>query len=61
MRDSNRWFRLVWPEVCRMISANRAVLLNEGAETLALARNTGFRRFTDMEGFKTYLREGCSG
>jgi hypothetical protein len=43
------------------LSKSVAVLLNVGAETLALARSTGFRCFTDMEGFKTYFAKAVPG
>lgn len=43
------------------LSKSVAVLLNVGAETLALARSTGFRCFTDMEGFKTYFAKEVPG
>jgi hypothetical protein len=32
-----------------------AVLLNEGSETLAVASRAGFRCFTAIESFKTYV------
>lgn len=43
------------------LSKSVAVLLNAGAETLALARSTGFHCFTDMEYFKTYFAKEVPG
>jgi hypothetical protein len=33
------------------------VLLNEGAETVALASSAGFRRFTDVQAFREYVQQ----
>jgi hypothetical protein len=49
-------FDLAWPNgVQEGLSQPVAVLLNQGEETLALASSAGFRRFTDIEGFKGYV------
>lgn len=49
-------FDLVWPNgVQEELSPPAAVLLNESAETLALASAAGFRCFTSVEAFKRYV------
>jgi hypothetical protein len=55
-------FDLVWPAgVQEGLSQPVAVLLNEGEEILALASSAGFRCFTDIDGFKTYLMKEVLG
>ena len=50
-------FDLVWPEgVQRGLSQPVAVLLNEGAEVIALASGAGFRCFTSTNSFKNYIK-----
>jgi hypothetical protein len=49
-------FDLVWQNgVQEELSQPVAVLLNESAETLALASRAGFRCFTEVEDFKRYV------
>lgn len=49
-------FDLVWPMgVQEELSQPVAVLLNESTATVALASEVGFRCFTSMQGFRTYL------
>lgn len=50
-------FDLAWPEGLQSgLSAPIAVLLNEGAEILALASAAGFRCFTSSEDFRSYVQ-----
>jgi hypothetical protein len=49
-------FDLVWQSgLQEELSQPVAVLLNESAETLALASRAGFRCFTQVEDFKDYV------
>ena len=49
-------FDLAWPDGLQSgLSAPIAVLLNEGAEILALASGAGFRCFTSSEDFRSYV------
>ena len=49
-------FDLAWPDgVQTELSQPVAVLLNEGAEVLAIANKAGFRCFTDVQDFRTYV------
>ncbi len=49
-------FDLAWPEgVQTELSQPVAVLLNEGAEVLAIAAKAGYRCFTDAQDFRTYV------
>ena len=49
-------FDLAWPTgVQEELSVPIAVLLNEPAETLALASSAGFRCFTSITAFKNYV------
>jgi hypothetical protein len=49
-------FDLAWPEGLQEgLSQPVAVLLNEGAETLALASSAGFRCFTSVSAFNDYV------
>ncbi|MDZ7697757.1 MAG: hypothetical protein U5R49_12820 [Deltaproteobacteria bacterium] len=49
---------LVWPNgIQEELSPPVAVLLNETAETIAIANRAGFRCFTSSEDFKNYVRE----
>ena len=49
-------FDLVWPEGLQPgLTEPVAVLLNETAEVLALASTAGFRCFTTVAGFRTYV------
>jgi hypothetical protein len=51
-------FDLVWPNgIQEELSQPVAVLLNEGAETLALAAAARFRCFTTVQGFKDYVHK----
>ena len=55
-------FDLVWSSgLQRELSAPVAVLLNEGDETLALANAAGFRCFTSINQFKSYVRREILG
>ena len=48
---------LAWPTgIQEELSERVAVLLNEGAETIALASQAGFRCFTNAPDFKRYVR-----
>ena len=50
-------FDLVWPNGLQQeLTEPVAVLLNETAETLALANQAGFRCFTNVEDFKIYIK-----
>ena len=50
-------FDLAWPNgVQEELSVPIAVLLNEPAETLALASSAGFRCFTSVAAFKSYVQ-----
>jgi hypothetical protein len=50
-------FDLVWPNgIQEELSQPVAVLLNEAAETLALAHSAGFRCFTGARDFEEYVR-----
>lgn len=47
---------LAWPHGLQPgLSKPVAVLLDEGPETLAAANNAGFRYFTSIEAFQTYV------
>lgn len=49
-------FDLVWPSgIQEELTQPAAVLLNESAETLALASSAGFRCFTSVDDFKHYV------
>lgn len=49
-------FDLVWPKgLQEELSQPVAVLLNEEAETIAIANDAGFRCFTSTESFKKYI------
>jgi hypothetical protein len=49
-------FDLAWPNgIQEGLSEPVAVLLNEGAETIAIANNAGFRCFTSVDDFKNYI------
>jgi hypothetical protein len=51
-------FDLAWPNgVQEELSSPVAVLLNEGAEVLAVAGQAGYRCFTTAEDFKRYIEE----
>jgi len=51
-------FDLAWPMgIQEGLSQPVSVLLNESAETLALANRAGFRCFTTVEDFKAYVQE----
>jgi hypothetical protein len=53
---------LAWPDGLQEgLSQPVAVLLNEGADVLALASSTGFRCFTDVDGFKSYVEREVIG
>ena len=53
---------LAWPDgLQEVLSQPVAVLLNEGTETLGLASSAGFRCFTDVESFKSYLAREVIG
>jgi hypothetical protein len=55
-------FDLAWPQgIQEELSQPVAVLLNEGAETLALASQAGFRCFTAIEEFKRYVTTDLVG
>lgn len=50
-------FDLAWPNgIQDALSQPVAVLLNEGAEALAIASRAGYRFFTSVEDFKAYVR-----
>jgi len=50
-------FDLVWPNGLQEgLTEPIAVLLNEEAETIAIASDAGFRCFTSVESFKTYVK-----
>ena len=49
-------FDLAWPDgVQSELSQPVAVLLNEGGETLAIAARAGYRCFTRVQDFRTYV------
>ena len=49
-------FDLAWPDgVQAELSQPVAVLLDEGAETLAIAARAGYRCFTRIQDFRTYV------
>jgi hypothetical protein len=49
-------FDLAWPNgIQEELSEPVAVLLNEGAETISIANNAGFRCFTSIDDFKHYI------
>ncbi|HOI38107.1 MAG TPA: DUF262 domain-containing protein [Bacillota bacterium] len=51
-------FDLVWPNgIQKELSQPVAVLLNEPAETIAIANRAGFRCFTATDAFKQYVEE----
>lgn len=51
-------FDLAWPEGLQEgLSGPACLLLNEGSATLALASSAGFRCFTDIKSFKSYLKK----
>ncbi len=51
-------FDLVWPNgIQEELSQPVALLLNEPAETIAIANQAGFRCFTSSEDFKQYVRK----
>ncbi|WP_297085792.1 DUF262 domain-containing protein [uncultured Draconibacterium sp.] len=51
-------FDLAWPNgIQEELSEPVAVLLNEGAETLAIANNAGFRCYTSVDDFKRYIEK----
>lgn len=51
-------FDLAWPNgIQEGLSEPIAVLLNEGAETITIANNAGFRCFTSVEDFKNYIHK----
>jgi len=51
-------FDLVWPNgIQEELSQPVAVLLNESAETLALANRAGFRCFTTSQDFPDYVEK----
>ena len=51
-------FDLVWPNgIQEELSQPVAVLLNESADTLALASRAGFRCFTTVGDFKAYVQK----
>src|SRR5206468_2615708 len=55
-------FDLAWPEgIQEGLSQPVAVLLNEGADVLALASGAGFRCFTDVDSFKSYVQSEVVG
>jgi len=50
-------FDLVWPYGLQVeLSEPVALLINEGPEVLAIANSKGFRYFTNVDSFKTYVR-----
>jgi len=50
-------FDLAWPSgIQEELSQPVAVLLNESPETIAIASRAGFRCFTSVDDFKTYIR-----
>ena len=49
-------FDLAWPQgIQEELSGPVAVLLNEGTEVLAIASQAGYRCFTSIESFKSYV------
>lgn len=55
-------FDLAWPDGLQEgLSQPVAVLLNEGNETLSFASSAGFRCFTEIDAFKTYLMKEVTG
>ena len=51
-------FDLAWPDGLQEgLSGPACLLLNEGSATLALASSAGFRCFTDIKSFKSYLKK----
>jgi len=55
-------FDLAWPNgIQEELTQPVAVLLNEGAETLAIASQAGFRCFTAVDDFKRYVRAEVLG
>ena len=50
-------FDLAWPNgIQEELSEPAAVLLNEPAETISIANRAGFRCFTSVKEFKTYVK-----
>ena len=55
-------FDLAWPNGLQAeLSQPVAVLLNEGAETIAIASQAGFRCFTSVAEFQHYVRTEILG
>ena len=53
---------LAWPDGVRQeLTEPVAVLVDEGAEVLALANAVGFRCFTSIEAFRQYAQTEISG
>ena len=53
----NAIFDLAWPNgIQEELSQPVAVLLNEGAETIGIANQAGFRCFTSVDKFKSYVQ-----
>ena len=49
-------FDLAWPQgIQEELSQPVAVLLNEGSEVIALASGAGYRCFTSVDAFKSYV------
>jgi hypothetical protein len=54
--EQNAMFDLAWPNgIQEELSQPVAVLLNEGAETIAIASQAGYRCFTTVSQFQKYV------
>jgi len=60
--EQKAMFDLAWPSgIQSQLTQPVAVLLSEGADILSLANAGGFRCFTSVEGFKTYVEREILG